>query len=80
MYLGLSILDISKTKLSVQLKTILRDRVIIHIKSKNAYEDIANVNRKRFDTWNYEINGPLTKAKNKKVIGSWKMNYVKGLW
>ena len=33
------------------------------------YEDIENGVEKRFDTSNYEVNTPLPKGKNKKVIG-----------
>ena len=42
---------------------------IIHIKTEDVYKDIANDEEKRFDTSNYEVNRPLLKEKNKKVIG-----------
>ena len=42
---------------------------IVHIKSKDVYEGIANDVGKRFDTSNYEIKRPLTKAQKEKVIG-----------
>ena len=42
---------------------------IINTKTKDFYEDIANDLEKRFDTSNYEVNRPLPKGKNKKVIG-----------
>ena len=42
---------------------------IINIKTENFYEDIANDVEKRFDTSHYEVNRPLPKGKNKKVIG-----------
>ena len=42
---------------------------MVHIKTKDAYEDSANDVEKRFDTSNYELEGPLPKRKNKKVIG-----------
>ena len=45
------------------------DSFIIHIKTEDVYEDIANDVEKRFDTSNYEVNRPLPKGKNKKVIG-----------
>ena len=45
------------------------DSFIIHIKTENVYEDIANDVEKRFDTSNEEVNRPLTTRKNKKVIG-----------
>ena len=84
MHLGLSILEISKTvmyafwydyiKLKYQsnakLYYIDTDSFIIHIKAKDAYKDIADV-EKRFDTSNYEVNSnrPLPTSKNEKVIG-----------
>ena len=42
---------------------------IIHIKTEDVYKDIANDEEKRFGTSNYEVNRPLLKEKNKKVIG-----------
>ena len=42
---------------------------IIHIKTKNVHEDIANDVEKRFDTSSYEVNRTLPTGKNKKVIG-----------
>ena len=45
------------------------DSFIIHIKTRDVYEDIANDVEKRFDTSSYEINRPLPKGKNKIVIG-----------
>ena len=45
------------------------DSFIINIKIEDFYEDIANDVEKRFDTANYEVNSPLPKGKNKKVIG-----------
>ena len=41
---------------------------IINIKTEDFYEDIANVVEKRFDTSKYEVNRPLLKGRNKKVI------------
>ena len=41
---------------------------IIHIKTEDVYEDIADNVKKRFDTSNYEVNRPLPVGKNKKVI------------
>ena len=40
-----------------------------NIKTEDFYEDIANDVEKRFDTLNYEVNRPVPKGKNKKVIG-----------
>ena len=45
------------------------DSFIINIKIEDFYEDIANDVEKTFDTANYEVNSPLPKGKNKKVIG-----------
>ena len=75
-YLGLSILEISKTlkyefwydyiKPKYQQKAKLcytdTDRFIINIKTDDVYKDIANDVEKS----NYEINRPLPKGKNKK--------------
>ena len=62
MYLGLSILEISKT--------VMYAFWYDYIKAKDAYKDIADV-EKRFDTSNYEVNSnrPLPTSKNEKVIG-----------
>ena len=45
------------------------DNFIIHIKNEDFYENIADDVEKRFDTSNYEVDGPLPTKKNKKVIG-----------
>ena len=45
------------------------DSFIIHIKTEDVYEDIANDVEKVFDTSNYEFDRPLPTKKNKKVIG-----------
>ena len=82
-YLGLSILEISKTLMyefwydymkpkygdNVKLCYMDTDSFIMHIKAEDFYKDIANDVKKRFDTSNYEINRPLPAGKNKKVIG-----------
>ena len=81
-YLGLSILEISKTlmyefrydcikpKYQNNAKLCYMDTYIfiINIKTEDFYEDIANDVVKRFDTSNYEVNRSLPKGKNKKVI------------
>ena len=41
---------------------------IIHIKTEDVYEDIADDVEKRFDTSNFDFNRPLPTEKNKKVI------------
>ena len=81
-YLGLSILEISKTLMyefwydyrkpkygdNVKLCYMDTDSFIMHIKTEDI-KDIANDVEKRFDTSNYEVNRPLPTGKNKKVIG-----------
>ena len=87
-YLGLSILEISKTliyefwydyikpKYQENLKLCYMDidNLIIHVKTYVFYEDIANYVEKRFDTSNYKVNRPLPTGKNKKVVGLMKDN------
>ena len=82
-YLGLSILDISKRLMyefwydymkpkygnRVKLCYMDTDSFIMNIKTNDFYKDIANDVEKRFDTSNYEVNRPLPIGKNKKVIG-----------
>ena len=45
------------------------DSFIIHIKTKDFYKDIADDIEQRFYKSNYEVNRPLSKGENKKVIG-----------
>ena len=82
-YLGLSILDISKILMyefwfdytkpkydnDVKLCYMDTDSFVMNIKTENFYKDIANVVEKRFDTSNYEVERPLSTGKNKKVFG-----------
>ena len=82
-YLGLSILEISKTLMyevwfvyvkpkygdNVKLYYMDNDSFIMHIKTEDFYKDIADDVEKRFDTSNYEVNRSLPAGKNKKVIG-----------
>ena len=82
-YLGLSILEISKLLMyefcndymkpkygdNVKLCYMDTDGFIMNIKTENFCKDIANDVEKRFDTSNYECNRPLPTGKNKKVIG-----------
>ena len=82
-YLGLSILEISKTLMyefwydymkpkyddSVKLCYMDTDSFIMHIKTEDFYKDIADDVGKRFNTSNYEVSRPLLTGKNKKVIG-----------
>ena len=82
-YLGLSILDISKILMykfwydymkpkyndNVKLCYMDTDSFVMNIKTKDFYKDIANDVEDRFDTSNYEVNRSLPTGKNKKVIG-----------
>ena len=82
-YLGLSILEISKTLMykfwyvymkpkyanNVKLCYMDTDSFIMNIKTNDFYEDIASDVENRFDTSNYEVKRPLPARKNKKVIG-----------
>ena len=45
------------------------DSFMLYIKTDNIYKDIAEDVETRFDTSNYELDRPLPKGKNKKVIG-----------
>ena len=82
-YLGLSLLDISKILMyefwydymkpkcgnDVKLCYMDTDSFVMNIKTSDFYKDIANDVEKRFDTSNCEVNRPLPTGKNKKVIG-----------
>ena len=80
-YLGLSILEISKIlmyefwcgymkpKYNVRLCYMDTDSFVMHTKTNDFYKDIASDVENRFDTSNYEVNRPLPTGKNKKVIG-----------
>ena len=82
-YLGLSILEISKLLVyefwydymkpkyddNVKLCYMDTDSFIMNIKTEDFYKDIANDVEKRFDTSNYECDRSLPTGKNKKVIG-----------
>ena len=79
-YLGLSILKISKTLMyefwydyikskyqnNAKLCNMDIDSLIIHIKTEDICEDIVNDVEKRFDTSNFEVNRSLPTRKNKK--------------
>ena len=45
------------------------DSFIVYIKTDDIYKDIAGNTETRFDTSNYELDWPLPKEKNQKVIG-----------
>ena len=82
-YLGLSILDISKILMyefwyaymkpkygnDVKLCYMDSDSFVMNIKTNYFYKDVANDVECKFDTSNYEVNRPLPMGKNKKVIG-----------
>ena len=44
------------------------DSFIFYVKTEDFYKDIADDEVKWFDTSNYELDRPLPKGKNKKVI------------
>ena len=81
-YLGLSILEISKFLMdkfwydymkpkygnNVKLCYMDTDSFIMDIKTEDFYKDIANDVEKKIDTSNHEVNRPLPTGKNKKVI------------
>ena len=82
-YLGLFILEISKTTMyefwhdymkrkygdMVKLCYTDTESLVMTIKTKDVYKDIAQDVQERFDTSNYSDDRPLPKGKNKKVIG-----------
>ena len=82
-YLGLSILETSKTLMyefwydymkpkygdNVKLCYMDTDSFVMHIKTEDFYKNFADDVEKRFDTSNYEIKRPLPTGKNKNVIG-----------
>ena len=82
-YLGLSILEISKILMyefwydymkpkydnNVKFCYMDTDSFIMNIKTNGFYKDIANDVENRFDTSNYVVNRPLPMGRNKKVIG-----------
>ena len=87
-YLGMSILDISKTLMykfwynyikpkhgdKARLCYMDTDSFVIYIKTEDFYKDIANDVERWFGTSNYDKNDerPLPIGKNKKVIGLFK--------
>ena len=82
-YLGLSILEISKITMyefsydymkkkygdMVKLCYMDTDSLVMNIKTKDFYKDIARDVEETFDTSNYDVDRLLPKRKNKKVIG-----------
>ena len=45
------------------------DSFIVHVKTDDIYKDIAENVETSSDTSNYELDRPLPKGKNKKIIG-----------
>ena len=82
-YLGLSILEISKVLMyelwydymkpkyndNVRLCYMDTDSFIMNIKTNDFYKDISDDVDNRFDTSNYEVKRPLSIGKTKEVIG-----------
>ena len=82
-YLGFSILDLSKTVIyefwydyvkpkcgqNTKLCDMDTDSFIVHVKPDDIHKDIGADIKTRFETPNFEIDRPLTKGKTKKVIG-----------
>ena len=82
-YLGLSILEISKILMyefwydymkpkygnNVKSCYMDTDSFMMNIKTEDFYKDISNDVEKRFDMSNYEVNRPLPTGTNIKVIG-----------
>ena len=82
-YLGLSILKISKTLMyefcydcmkpkyqsNANLCYVDTGSFIIHITTEVFYEDIADKVKKRFDASKYKLDGILLIGKNEKIIG-----------
>ena len=82
-YLGLSILELSKILMyncwydyvkpkygeKSKLCYMDTDSFIVYIKTAGTYKNIGKYVENRFDTANYELDRPLPKEKNKKVIG-----------
>ena len=78
-YLGLSILEISKILMhgfwydymkpkyndNIKLCYMDTDSFVMNIKTEDFYKDTANNVEKRFDTSNHEVNRPLPTGKNK---------------
>ena len=81
-YLGLSILEISKIVMfefwydfvkpkheeKAKLYYMDTDSLIVYIKTEDIYTDIAKGVETRFDASNYKLDMPMPKGKNKKVI------------
>ena len=49
--------------------TWIQTTLIVYIKTEVIYSDIAKDVKTRFDAVNYELDRPLPKGKNNKVVG-----------
>ena len=92
-YLGFSILELSKILMyefwydyvepkygeKAKFCYMDKDSFIVYIKTDDIYKHIAEDVETRFHTLNYQLDRPLPKGKNKKVIGLMK-NYAKICW
>ena len=92
-YLGVSVQEFSKVLMNevcydyVKLKYGERaklcyvdtDSFIVYIKTDDIYKEIAEDVETRFDTSKYELDRPLPKGKNEKVIGLTKVSKKKRL-
>ena len=81
-HLGFSILDLTKTVIYVfwydyvkpkfgekaKLCYLDTDSLIVRVKIDDIYKNILKDVERRFDSLNYELNRPLPKGKNNKVI------------
>ena len=81
-WLGFSILELSKILMyefwydyvkpkydeKTKLCYMVTDNFIAYIKTNDIYEGIGEDVEARFDTSSYELDSPLPKGKNKKVI------------
>ena len=82
-FLGLSMLELSKIVIyefwydnvkqrygeKAKLCYMDTDSFILYIKADDIYKEITENIEERFDTSNYELDRPLPKGKNEKVIG-----------
>ena len=61
---------------------MVTDSFVIHVKTEDFYEEIADDVEKWFDTSNYskDDNRPLLIGWNKIEIGFLKVNYIERLW
>ena len=89
-YLGLSILNLSKTEMyqfwydyvkpkydeNPKICYMDTDSFIAHVKTNDISKDIAEDVKTKFDTSNFELDRLFPKRKNKKVIGSMKDELV----